>query len=64
MSSDKFSLDKGAEKAIVKEVPDFKFPQEKCKVILFTLMKNSQGKTVVDNAVSVPVGKSVDYRYN
>jgi hypothetical protein len=64
MSADKFSLDKGAENSIVKEVPDFKFPQEKCKVILFTLMKNSQGKTVVDNAVSVPVGQTVDYRYN
>lgn len=64
MSSDKFSLDKGTENSIVKEVPDFKFPQEKCKVILFTLMRTSEGKTIVDNAVSVPVGQSVDYRYN
>lgn len=64
MSSDKFSLDKSTEKAIVKESRDFRFPQEKCKVILFTLMRTSEGKTIVDNAVSVPVGQSVDYRYN
>lgn len=64
MSSDKFSLDKSTEKAIVKESRDFRFPQEKCKIILFTLMRTSEGKTIVDNAVSVPVGQSVDYRYN
>ena len=64
MTSDKFSLDKSTEKAIVMESRDFRFPQEKCKVILFTLMRTSEGKTILDNAVSVPVGQSVDYRYN
>ena len=64
MSTDRFSLGKNEEKSIVKEIPDFKFPQDKCKVILFTLMRTSEGKTIVDNAVSVPVGQSVDYRYN
>ena len=64
MSSDRFSLAAGEDKTIVKEVPDFGLNQEKSKVILFTLMKTSEGKTIVDNAVSVPVGQSVDYRYN
>ena len=64
MSSDKFSLGKSEEKTLIKEVPDFKLAQDKCKVVLFTLVKTADGNTVVDNAVSVPVGQSVDYRYN
>ena len=64
MSSDKFSLGKNEEKAVVKEIPDFKLAQDKCEVILFTLRKISEDNTIVDNAVSVPVGQSVDYRYN
>ena len=64
MSSDKFSLGKGEEKAVVKEIADFKLSADKCKVILFTLRKTSEGNTIVDNAVSVPVGQKVDYRYN
>ena len=58
MSADKFSLGKDEEKVVVKTVPDFKFDQDKCRVVLFTLRKT------VDNAVSVPVGQSVEYRYN
>ena len=64
MSSDKFALGKGEEKTLSKEIPDFKFNADKCKVVLFTLRKTSEGQTIVDNAVSVPVGQSVDYRYN
>ena len=64
MSSDKFSLGKNEEKKIVKEVADFKSNSDKCRVILFTLMKTPGGNTIVDNAVSVPVGQTVDYRYN
>ena len=64
MSSDKFSLGKNEEKNVVKEVADFKSDSENCRVVLFTLRKTAEGNTVVDNAVSVPVGQTVDYRYN
>ena len=64
MSSDKFSLAKSQEKTLVKEIPDFRFSADKCRIVLFTLRKTSDGQTIVDNAVSVPVGQSVDYRYN
>ena len=64
MSADKFSLVKDEEKTVVKTVPDFKFDQDKCRVVLFTLRKTAVGLTIVDNAVSVPVGQSVEYRYN
>lgn len=64
MSADKFSLGKNEEKVVVKTVPDFKFDQDKCRVVLFTLRKTAGGLTIVDNAVSVPVGQSVEYRYN
>ena len=64
MSSDKFSLEKNAEKIIEKDVPDFNLSADNCRVILFTLRKTAEGQTIVDNAVSVPVGQSVDYRYN
>ena len=64
MSTDKFSLGKNEEKATVKEITDFKFNQDKCRVVLFTLRKTSEGNIIIDNAVSVPVGQSVDYRYN
>lgn len=64
MSSEKFSLGKNEEKALSKEKSGFTAPQDKCSIILFTLMKNSQGNTIVDNAVSIPVGETVEYRYN
>lgn len=64
MSADKFSLGKDEEKTVVKTVSDFKFDQDMCRVVLFTLRKTAGGLTIVDNAVSVPVGQSVEYRYN
>lgn len=62
MSSDKFELEKDEEKSVVKEIA-FAAPQDRCEIILFTLVK-ADGKTVIDNAVSIPVGESADYIYN
>lgn len=64
MSSDKFTLEKDDEKTFVKNIPNFNYDQDKCKVVLFTLVRTADGEIVVDNAVSIPVGDSVDYRYN
>ena len=64
MSSDRFSLDKDEEKALVKEIADFTADADRCEVVLFTLVRSDEGRTIVDNAVSIPVGESVDYRYN
>lgn len=64
MSGDKFNLGKGEEKSIVKEISNFNSDASRCDVILFTLVRTAEGKTIIDNAVSVPVGETVDYRYN
>jgi thiol-disulfide isomerase/thioredoxin len=64
MSSDRFTLEKNVEKTLVKEISGFSSDPERCRVILFTMRNTSEGKTIVDNAVSVPVGQSVEYRYN
>ena len=57
MSSDKFSIGKNEEKNFVKEIPDFKFDQDKCRVILFTLRKTAKEQTldVKDNDKSTYV---------
>ena len=64
MSNDRFNLGKGEEKSLVKEVSNFKSDASRCEVVLFTLVKTAEGKTIIDNAVSVPVGQAVDYLYN
>lgn len=65
MSADKFSLGKNEEKQISRQIPDFSVSDpDKYEVILYTLVKAADGKTVVDNAVSIPLGESTDYRYN
>ena len=59
------TMNKDTERQILLEVPStsFKNAADKCRVILFTLVKVN-GKTVVDNAVTFKVGESVDYKYN
>lgn len=65
MSSERFSLGKNEEKQVRKEIAEFPVSDPgKYEVILYTLVKTEEGKTVVDNAVSIPLGESVDYRYN
>ena len=59
------TMQKDAERQIFLEVPStsFKNAADKCRIILFTLVKVN-GNTVVDNAVTFKVGESVDYKYN
>lgn len=67
MSSDaSFTLDAGAEKTMTREwTSDVLSTADAsdCRVVLFTLV-NDGGKVIIDNAVTFPVGGSVDYRYN
>lgn len=67
MSSDaSFSLDAGAEKKITREwTSDILGTADAadCRVVLFTLV-NDGSKVIIDNAVTLPLGGSVDYRYN
>ena len=65
MSSDKFTLGKDEEKQVSKKIAGFSVSDpDKYEVILYTLVKTAEGKTVVDNAVSIPLGESADYCYN
>ena len=59
------SMQKGAERQVFMELPatSFKDVADKCEIILFTLTKVN-GKVVVDNATSLKIGGSVDYKYN
>lgn len=59
------AMQKDAERQVFMEIPaaTYKNSLDKCDIILFTLMKVGD-KVVVDNAVSLKVGSSIDYQYN
>ena len=65
MSADTPSMQKDSERQVFMEIPaaSFKNVADKCRIILFTLTKVN-GKVVVDNATSLEIGGSVDYKYN
>ena len=65
MTSGTPAMQKDAERQVFMEIPaaGYKNSLEKCDIILFTLMKVGD-KVVVDNAVSLKVGSSIDYQYN
>jgi thiol-disulfide isomerase/thioredoxin len=65
MSSGTPNMKKGTERQVFVEIPasSYKAVADKCEIILFTLTKVN-GKVVVDNATTVKVGESVDYKYN
>lgn len=58
-------MQKDSERQVFIELPaaSFKNVADKCEIILFTLTKVN-GKVVVDNATSLKIGESVDYKYN
>ena len=58
-------MQKDSERQVFMEIPaaSFKNVADKCRIILFTLTKVN-GKVVVDNATSLEIGGSVDYKYN
>ena len=58
-------MQKDSERQVFMELPaaSFKNVADKCRIILFTLTKVN-GKVVVDNATSLEIGGSVDYKYN
>lgn len=66
MSDASFSLEADAEKEVVMEVPADALAEvaDDCTLVLFTLMKPDGKKVVIDNAVSLPLNGSVDYKYN
>ena len=59
------SMQKDSERQVFLELPSasFKDVADKCTIILFTLTKVN-GKVVVDNATTLKIGGSVDYKYN
>ena len=59
------SMQKDAERQVFLELPSasFKDVADKCTIILFTLTKVN-GKVVVDNATTLKIGGSVEYKYN
>lgn len=67
MSSDaSFSLDADGKKSFTREWTNDILTTDDakdCRVVLFTLVSDG-GKVIIDNAVEMPVGGSVDYRYN
>lgn len=63
LSTDAFTLESGAEKAVTKVCESEKIDADNCRVVLFTFVE-ADGVQVIDNAVSFKVGESVDYRYN
>lgn len=66
MSSDgSFPLAADQEYTFAKEISDASFAvgSKDYQVVLFTLVKKD-GRSIIDNAISVGIGESVDYRYN
>lgn len=59
------SMQKDSERQVFLELPSasFKDVADKCTIILFTLTKVN-GKVVVDNATTLQIGGSVEYKYN
>ena len=59
------SMTKDQERQVFLELPaaSFKSVADKCTIILFTLTKIN-GKVVVDNATTLNIGGSVEYKYN
>ena len=59
------SMQKDSERQVFLELPaaSFKSVADKCDIILFTLTKMN-GKVVVDNATTLKIGGSVEYKFN